>query len=102
MKLLLCLLLPMFSGCQTRIFDNGKPAVMIGSNLDGEMSYQTPTCHFTYKGKMNNSTPTRAVGSIVATVGSDVVASLVPGSGVVPVVGRAAVSGIPHVRTTAP
>lgn len=89
-----------FAACQTRVFDNGKPALLIGSNLQGTMTYKTATCKFTFNGTMNNSTPTHAVGKIIATIGSDVVAALVPGTGVVPTVGRAATVVVPHLSPT--
>lgn len=94
------LLALLFTGCQTKVYDQGKPAVAIGSNFKGTMSYESKTLKWAMNGTLNNSTPTRAVGSIVATVGSDVVAGLVPGSGIVPIVGRAATATIPHIGTT--
>lgn len=93
---LLCLL----SGCANYVYDNGKSAITTYSNIKGSMTYKSKTLDFAFNGTMNNSTPTRAGGGIVATVGSDIVAGLVPGSGVVPIIGRAATATAPHLKST--
>lgn len=55
---------------------------------------------------MSHSRPTRAAllgaNRIVGTVGSAAVGIAIPGSGVAPLVGRAVVTGLPHVTTPAP
>lgn len=95
MKFLLLALL--LTGCANYVYDNGKPAITTYSDVKGKMTYTSKTLAYTFDGTMNNSAPTRAAGKIVGTVGSDVVAGLVPGVGVVPTIGRAATATLPHV-----
>lgn len=87
-------------GCANHVYDNGKPAITTYSNIKGKMTYKSKTLEYTFEGTQNNSGPTRAANGIIATVGSDAVAALVPGSGVVPIIGRAATATAPHLKST--
>lgn len=99
MKALLLLICAFLAACSTTVYGpNGKPQFRTYGDL-GDTTFTGPGTAL-HSAKMNHSVPTRAGGGIVANVGSDIVAAVVPGSGVVPTVGRAAVATLPHFKPT--
>lgn len=83
-------------GCSTVVYGpDDKPQMRTYANARN-LTFTGPGTSL-HADTLNHSTPTRAAGSIVSTLGADAVAAIVPGSGVVPVIGRAATVTSPRV-----
>lgn len=101
---LLALLCLAFTGCATTVFSpqTGKPLLRIPADAT-QLAYSGAGVSFTVA-RLSHSTVARANWKggreFAGVVGSDLVAWAVPGSGNAPLVGRAAISAIPHI--TAP
>lgn len=92
-SLLLCGLA--LTSCSTTVFGpDGKPQFRTYANARN-LTFTGPGTSL-HADTLNHSTPTRAAGSVLGIVGSDVVAALVPGSGVAPIIGKAATVTSPH------
>lgn len=96
LSILACLAL---SACSTIVYGpDGHPQFRTYANAT-DLTFNGPGTSF-HADTLNHSVPTRAAGKIIGTLGSDVVAAIVPGSGIIPTVGRAAVATAPHLSTT--
>lgn len=94
----------LFTGCATRAYhSNGQPWFTTYSNA-AQLSATSGGETFSIIG-LDNSGPTRAAmlgtNRILATVGGAAVAIAIPGSGAVPLVGRAAIATVPSFTTPA-
>lgn len=82
----------------------GRTVASFASDItDGD--YSAGSTHFRFA-KMSNSAPTRAAmlgtNKIIGTIGSAAVAIAIPGSGTPALIGRTAVSSIPHITAPVP
>lgn len=88
------------TGCGTVLYDpgTGRKVASFRSDITGG-DYNAGATTFKFA-KMSNSVPTRAAllgaNKIVGTVASAGVAIAVPGSGAAPMIGKAAITAVPH------
>lgn len=95
----LCYFALALTGCGTTLYSpqTGHPLAVMRSDITtGDYSGGGVTFSFA---KMNNSVPTRAAllgtNKIIGTLGSAAIGLSVPGSGVAPLIGKTAISGMP-------